>query len=70
MNRWRDLAELSKKNGVSYMTLLAAFEVLLHRYTGQDEIIVGSPMAGRNNTGFNSTVGDFANPLPLRRPFR
>ena len=49
----KDLSEalkaLSRKEGVTlYMTLLAAFQTLLHRYTGQDDIVVGSPIANRN----------------------
>src|SRR5262249_21257928 len=40
---------LSRKEDVTlFMTLLAAFQVLLHRYTGQDEVTVGTPIAGRN----------------------
>src|SRR5581483_6846318 len=43
-----DLAQFSRREGVTlFMTLLAAFKVLLHRYTGQDDIVVGSPTAGR-----------------------
>ena len=39
----------SQRQGVTlFMTLLAAFQVLLHRYTGQDDIVVGAPTAGRN----------------------
>lgn len=49
-----------------YMTLLAAFQVLLHRYTGEDEILVGSPTAGRTHSEFASTVGYFVNPIVLR----
>jgi hypothetical protein len=43
------LNALSHSEGVTlFMTLLAAFKVLLHRYTGHDDIVVGSPIAGRN----------------------
>ena len=39
---------LSRREGVTlFMTLLAAFQTLLHRYTGQDDIVVGSPIANR-----------------------
>jgi non-ribosomal peptide synthetase component F len=48
------------------VTLLAAFQVLLHRHSGQDDIVVGSPAAGRNASGLSGLVGYFANPLPLR----
>ncbi|NMF64063.1 non-ribosomal peptide synthetase [Brasilonema octagenarum UFV-E1] len=49
-----------------YMTLLAAFKVLLHRYTGQEDILVGSPTAGRNRADFAALVGYFVNPVVLR----
>ncbi|MCA1616821.1 MAG: condensation domain-containing protein, partial [Acidobacteria bacterium] len=43
-----DLNALSRREGCTlYMTLLAAFQTLLHRYTGEDDILVGSPVAGR-----------------------
>ncbi len=49
-----------------YMTLLAGFQVLLHRYTGQTDILVGSPAAGRTHAGFAPLVGYFVNPLVMR----
>jgi natural product biosynthesis luciferase-like monooxygenase protein/FkbM family methyltransferase len=49
-----------------YMTLLAAFETLLHRYSGQDEIIVGSPVAGRGRAELAGLVGYFINSVALR----
>ena len=49
-----------------YMTLLSAFQVLLNRYTGDEDLVVGSPMAGRNNPGTETLVGLFSNVLPLR----
>ncbi|NET58107.1 MAG: amino acid adenylation domain-containing protein [Symploca sp. SIO2E6] len=61
------LRKLTKDEGVTlYTTLLAAFDVLLHRYTGQEDILVGSPMAGRNQTESAGLVGDFASPVVLR----
>jgi amino acid adenylation domain-containing protein len=60
------LKELTKAEGVTlYMTLLAAFQVLLHRYTGQDDIMVGTPAVGRSRSEFEEIVGYFANPVPL-----
>lgn len=53
-------------NVTPYMLLLAAFKVLLKRYTGQDDIIVGSPVAGRSKADFNPVVGFFSNTLALR----
>ncbi len=49
-----------------FMTLLAAFKVLLYRYTGQEDLLVGSPTAGRHSAQFASTVGYFVNPVVLR----
>jgi amino acid adenylation domain-containing protein len=49
-----------------YMTLLAAFQALLHRYTNQSELIVGAPTLGRSRKEFAGLVGYFVNPLPLR----
>jgi amino acid adenylation domain-containing protein len=49
-----------------YMTLLAAFQVLLHRYTHQDEIVVCSPTAGRNQREFSGIVGYFINSVILK----
>ena len=40
--------------------------MLLHRYTGHEDIMVGSPMAGRTQAAFEGVVGYFVNPLPLR----
>ncbi|HMB06392.1 MAG TPA: amino acid adenylation domain-containing protein, partial [Isosphaeraceae bacterium] len=61
------LLRLGASHGSSlYVTLLAAFQVLLARYTGQDDLIVGSPVAGRNGPKFTEVVGYFVNPLPIR----
>ena len=48
------------------MTLLAAFQVLLHRYSGQDDIAVGTPIAGRGRTELEGLIGFFVNTLVLR----
>jgi amino acid adenylation domain-containing protein len=61
------LRTLSRREGVTlFMTLLAAFEVLLWRYSGQDDLIVGTPIAGRNRSELEGLIGYFANTLPLR----
>jgi amino acid adenylation domain-containing protein len=61
------LHDLSRSCGATlYMTLLAAFQVLLHRYTGQDEILTGSPVAGRSSAESAGLVGYFTNPLVMR----
>ena len=49
-----------------YMGFLAAFGVLLHRYTGQDDLIVGSPIANRTRRETEGLIGFFVNTLPLR----
>jgi len=61
------LNALSQSEGVTlFMTLLAAFQTLLGRYSGQDDIVVGSPIAGRNNTEIEQLIGFFVNTLALR----
>ena len=67
----KDLTEklkaLSRKEGVTlFMTLLAAFQTLLYRYTGQEDIVVGSPIANRNRTEIEGLIGFFVNTLVLR----
>src|SRR5690625_7739571 len=49
-----------------YMTLLALYNTLLYRYTGQEDLIVGSPIAGRNRSEIEPVIGFFANTLPWR----
>jgi amino acid adenylation domain-containing protein/thioester reductase-like protein len=61
------LKELSQKEGVTlFMTLFAAFNVLLYRYTGQEDIAVGTVTAGRNKPELESVFGFFLNTLVLR----
>ncbi|MBN3951615.1 MAG: amino acid adenylation domain-containing protein [Nostoc sp. NMS7] len=58
---------LSQKSGVTlFMTLLAAFGILLHRYSGQDDICIGSPFANRNHQETEPLIGCFVNTLVLR----
>ena len=52
-----------------FMLMLAAFQTLLHRYSRQDEIIVGSPIANRNHSGTESLIGFFVNNLILKSDF-
>ncbi len=49
-----------------FMTLLAAFNVLLHRYSGQEDIVVGSPVANRNQAETEPLIGFFVNMPPFR----
>jgi amino acid adenylation domain-containing protein len=61
------LKALSRREGVTlFMTLLAAFKVLLYRYTGQADIVVGSPIAGRTRAEVENLIGFFVNTLVLR----
>ena len=55
-----------RANATLFMTLLASFQVLLHRYSGQDDIAVGSPIAGRGRTELEGLIGFFVNTLVLR----
>jgi len=66
----RNLKELSQQRGVTlFMTLLAAFSALLHRYTGQHNVIVGTPVANRNRKETEGLIGCFVNTLVLRTDF-
>ncbi|MFC0514087.1 non-ribosomal peptide synthase/polyketide synthase [Mucilaginibacter angelicae] len=61
------LHALSVQNGVSlYMTLLSAFNVLLYRYSGQEDLCVGSPIANRNQPEIAELIGFFVNTLTIR----
>jgi amino acid adenylation domain-containing protein len=61
------LKTLSQQEGVTlYMTLLAAFKTLLYRYTGQDDIVVGTFSANRNRPELEGLIGYFLNTLVLR----
>jgi acyl carrier protein/alpha-ketoglutarate-dependent taurine dioxygenase len=61
------LRALSRQERVTlFMTLLAAFQTLLHRYSGQDDIIVGTDIANRNRTETEGLIGLFVNLLTLR----
>ncbi|MBW4636669.1 MAG: amino acid adenylation domain-containing protein [Gloeocapsa sp. UFS-A4-WI-NPMV-4B04] len=58
---------LSRQQGVTlFMLLLAAFQTFLYRYTGQDDISVGSPIANRNRDEIKGLIGFFVNTLVLR----
>ena len=64
------LKALSSQNGVTlFMTLLAAFQTLLHRHTGQEEIVIGTPIAGRNRVELENIIGFFVNTLVVRTDF-
>jgi len=61
------LREFSRAEGCTlFMTLLSSFYVLLSRYSGQDDIVVGTPVAGRRRTELEPLIGFFANTLLMR----
>jgi amino acid adenylation domain-containing protein len=61
------LIDLSQQSGASlFMTLLAAFQTLLYRYTGQEDIAIGSPIANRHRSELEALIGFFVNSLVLR----
>ncbi|MFN2513804.1 MAG: amino acid adenylation domain-containing protein [Pyrinomonadaceae bacterium] len=61
------LKELSQREGATlFMTLLAAFQTLLMRYTSQEDIVIGSPIAGRTRAETENLIGFFINTLVLR----
>ena len=62
-----ELKVLGRKEGATlFMALLSAFQALLHRYTGQTDIVVGSPIAGRTRSELEELIGFFVNTLVLR----
>ena len=61
------LKALSRQEGATlFMTLLAAFTILLHGYTNQDDLVVGTPTANRNRLEIEGLIGFFVNTLVLR----
>ncbi|MCF7222341.1 non-ribosomal peptide synthetase [Marilutibacter chinensis] len=59
------------RDGIStvYTTLLVAYQILLHRFCGQSDIVIGSPMPARSGTRWQRVVGDFVNMVALRADF-
>jgi amino acid adenylation domain-containing protein len=65
------LKSYSQKNGGSlFMTLLAAWNALMHRYTGQDDIIIGTPTTGRSHIELENQIGFYINALALRNDLK
>jgi amino acid adenylation domain-containing protein/non-ribosomal peptide synthase protein (TIGR01720 family) len=61
------LRELARSNNATlFMVLLAAFDVLLYRYTGQEDVVIGTPIAGRQRTELEALIGLFLNTLVMR----
>ena len=68
---WEGLKRASRQEGASmFMTLLAVFEVLLLRYTGQEDFGVGTPVANRNHVRMESVIGFCLNTLVMRADLR
>jgi amino acid adenylation domain-containing protein len=64
------LKDFSRQNDATlFMTLLAGFKAVLYRYTQQDDIVVGCPIAGRNRAETEPLIGFFVNTLALRSRF-
>ncbi|MBN1451246.1 MAG: amino acid adenylation domain-containing protein [Anaerolineales bacterium] len=66
-NQLKVLAQ--EQSATPFMILLAAFQTLLHRYSNQEEFLVGSVTAGRNHSELATLVGYFINPIALRADF-
>jgi amino acid adenylation domain-containing protein len=63
----KELKGLARSEGTTlFSILMAAFNVLLHRYSGASDIVVGTPMSGRTRPEFERTVGYLVNALPIR----
>lgn len=62
---------VAEENGATlFMTLLAVFQLLLYKYSGQDDVVVGTPVANRGYPGVNRLIGFFVNTLALRIKFK
>jgi amino acid adenylation domain-containing protein len=55
-----------RERATVFMALMAAYQAFLHRYTGQESFVVGSPTAGRDRAELHGVVGDFINMVPVR----
>ena len=61
------ITELSKAHSATlFTTTLSAFEILMHRYCQQDDLVIGVPLAGRSQPDLQNIVGYFINPVPVR----
>jgi surfactin family lipopeptide synthetase A len=66
----QQLKSIGQKSGATlYMTLLAAFSTLLYRYSGQEDLVIGSPIANRHHREIESLIGFFVNTLVMRTQF-
>jgi amino acid adenylation domain-containing protein len=58
-----------QQGGTLFMTLQTALNILLHKYTGQEDIVIGSPIAGREHPDLEGQIGFYVNTLSLRNQF-
>src|SRR6185369_6816896 len=66
----RSLREFSSQEGATlFMTLMAGFHALLRRYTGQKDILIGTPIAGRDHVELEPLIGFLVNMIPIRTSF-
>ncbi len=64
---WDRVEAMCSREGVTpFMALCAAFDVLIYRYTGQEDFVIGTPIANRNRAEIENLIGFFANTLALR----
>ncbi|HEX8091300.1 MAG TPA: amino acid adenylation domain-containing protein, partial [Blastocatellia bacterium] len=64
---YQSATEFARQEGITlFMLMLGAFQVLLYRFTGQDDFNIGTPIAGRNRTEMEGLIGVFVNTLVLR----
>jgi amino acid adenylation domain-containing protein len=67
---YKELLKSCHDNGTTlFMTLIAATKVLLHRYTGKEDIVIGTPIAGRDRSELEDQIGFYVNTLTLRTRF-
>ena len=55
-----------REGATLFMGLMTAFAALLSRYSGQEDVVIGSPIANRNRAELENVIGCFMNPLPMR----
>ncbi|MFM0639044.1 amino acid adenylation domain-containing protein [Paraburkholderia metrosideri] len=66
----RHLKALARQQSATlFITMLAAYQIFLHRHAGQDDVVVGVPMPGRTGEEWDNVVGDFVNPIAVRTRF-
>jgi non-ribosomal peptide synthetase component F len=58
-----------QQGGTLFMTLQLALNILLHKYTGQEDIVIGSPIAGRDHPDLEGQIGFYLGALPIRTRF-